>query len=122
MNDGAAVTREEFDKLRSDMELLRYRFEWLFVDGEVLLPELEVLKLTKSERVVLRLLATKPGRYISRELILQACYGREPDVDWPGDKIIVVFVSRLREKIKRTGWRIESQYGLGYRLLGKGQK
>lgn len=116
---GAFVTRSEFERVTQELELLRYRLEWLFVDGEILAPDLEALKLTKSERIVLRLLATRPGRFVSRELMMQACYGGDPEADWPTDKVIDIFVSRLRVKLAaaKLSWFIEAAYGLGYKLV-----
>lgn len=82
--------------------------------------ELEVdgkdLILPKHEFRLLQCLMQQPGRVFNRDQLMEAMYGHEAEV---ADRAVDQSVKRIREKICRLSPdfdRIETVYGLGYRL------
>ncbi|GAB5470339.1 MAG: response regulator transcription factor [Rhodospirillales bacterium] len=76
----------------------------------------EQLDLTATEREVLKLFLSKPGRVFSRERILNRVWGASAD---PLTNIVDVYVGRLRRKLGRASDRLETVRGAGYRLRGE---
>lgn len=77
----------------------------------------QVLKLTQKEYEVLELLALHDGMVVSKKNILDALYD---EVGRPGEKIVDVFVCKIRSKIKKlTGGDglIDTVWGSGYMLV-----
>jgi two-component system cell cycle response regulator CtrA len=72
--------------------------------------------LTGREFQLLHLLASRRGKAVSREAILNWLYGAEGE---PGLKVIDVFVCKLRKKLG-TACRIETVWGGGYLLRDPG--
>ena len=70
--------------------------------------------LTKSEALVLRLLAGSPGRFFSREEILAEVRGAGHEGD---DGALRVLVSRLKRKLGAAGGMIVNARGSGYKFL-----
>ena len=70
--------------------------------------------LTKSEALVLRLLAGSPGRFFSRDEILAAVRGEGHEGD---DGALRVLVSRLKRKLGAAGGMIVNARGSGYKFL-----
>lgn len=68
--------------------------------------------LTAKEWAVLRILAARPDRIHTREVLQEALYGFADEVE---SNTLEVFVSRLRRKLGRE--RIRTVRGLGYRLV-----
>ena len=81
-------------------------------------PDGRDVSLTKSEFNLLAAMAKFPGRVLSRDFLLDAVSGNnEP----PSDRMIDVFVSRLRKKIEtdpRKPELILTVAGLGYKFAG----
>lgn len=73
------------------------------------------LVLTPKEWALLRVLASRPDWLHTREALLDALYGFDAEAD---SNTLEVFVSRLRRKLGRE--TIQTQRGLGYRLLAPG--
>lgn len=74
------------------------------------------IHLSSKEYGVLELLALRRGQVVSREALMGHLYGV---MDTPNDKIIEVFVSKLRKKLQDTldGYdMIETIWGRGYML------
>jgi DNA-binding response OmpR family regulator len=69
--------------------------------------------LTTTEFDLLRLLAERPGRVISREDLLSRIRGDEAAVI---DRTVDVHISALRRKLGRHGDLVETVRGVGYRL------
>ncbi len=67
--------------------------------------------LTQKEWALLRVMATRPDRIHTREVLQDALYGFDDDTD---SNTLEVFISRLRRKLGRT--HIQTLRGLGYRL------
>jgi len=74
----------------------------------------ETAPLTKSEALVLRLLAGSPGRFFSRDEILAAVRGEGHIGD---DGALRVLVSRLKRKLGAAGGMIVNARGSGYKFL-----
>lgn len=78
----------------------------------------DVISLTAKEFDLLRLLASTPDRYWSRERILNRVWGSSSEAE---TNVIDVYISRLRRKLNGNtgGELIETQRGVGYRLKSK---
>lgn len=70
--------------------------------------------LTRREHLILQLLADHPGRYFSREEILDAVW---PDDTLVGERSVDVHIARLRKKLGAEGQRIVNKTGFGYGLV-----
>jgi two-component system OmpR family response regulator len=77
----------------------------------------EPVELTRREASVLECLMRRPGRIVSKEMILAAVFPADADV---ADNAVEVQVSRLRRKIEAAGVSVRSLRGLGYRLEESG--
>jgi len=75
------------------------------------------LGLTKSERKLLGVLMRYPGRIVSRDVIMTVLYDERPD-DAPQEKIIDVWVCRMRPKVETRGVEILTHWGAGWELKG----
>lgn len=58
------------------------------------------------------------GRVLNRSFLLDVCYGHLPYADMPDEKIIDVFVCKLRKKIKGCSVEIQTVRPTGYRREG----
>jgi two-component system OmpR family response regulator len=67
--------------------------------------------LTQKEWALLRVMATRPERIHTREILADALYGFGDEAD---SNTLEVFISRLRRKLGRS--HIQTLRGLGYRL------
>jgi len=67
--------------------------------------------LTQKEWALLRVMASRPDRIHTRELLQDALYGYDDEAD---SNTLEVFISRLRRKLGRS--HIVTLRGLGYRL------
>jgi DNA-binding response OmpR family regulator len=72
------------------------------------------IALTATEFRILHFLATKPGRVLSRDDIIDAALGRDANVF---DRTIDVHITAIRRKLGLTGTdRIETVRGFGYKF------
>jgi len=71
----------------------------------------EVLDFPKKEFLLLELLASKPGKVFSREVILEKVWGEDVIV---GERTIDVHIRKIREKIGEN--YIKTVKGVGYKL------
>jgi two-component system OmpR family response regulator len=75
-----------------------------------------VVPLTQKEWAVLRVMASRPERIHTRELLQDALYGFDGEAD---SNTLEVFISRLRRKLGRG--HILTLRGLGWRLGNSGE-
>jgi DNA-binding response OmpR family regulator len=73
----------------------------------------KAVELTPTEFRILQFLAARPGRVFSRDEILEGALERDEAVV---ARTIDVHVTALRKKLGRTGDRIETVRGFGYRF------
>ncbi len=75
------------------------------------------VELTKGEARVLAILRGK-NRPISRNLIMDQMYWDRSDGEFPDDKIIDVWICKVKPKIQKAKlpWRVLTHWGLGYQL------
>jgi len=73
----------------------------------------KAVDLTATEFNLLRALAERPGRVLSREDLIERARGGEAAVT---DRTVDVHVSSLRRKLGRLGEMIETVRGVGYRM------
>ena len=71
------------------------------------------IDLTAKEWAVLRVMATRPERIHTREILTDALYGFDSESD---SNTLEVFISHLRRKLGKDA--IQTLRGLGYRLTG----
>lgn len=75
------------------------------------------LRLTPAEKGLLSILMDRAGRVISKEALVTLLYAHQPD-DPPDEKIIDVYVCKIRPKIEGRDCRIETVWGEGFRFVG----
>lgn len=101
--------------LRDRIDLLEEENRQLREAAEALISFPRSWRLTEKEaRFVSALMRSKTGA-MSKEALMTALYGLEPDVE---EKIIDVWACKLRKKLKTLGVavEIETVWGQGYRL------
>ena len=76
--------------------------------------ESEIPSLTKREHLILELFRQHPGRFFTREEILEAVW---PDDTLVGERSVDVHIARLRKKLGAEGQRIVNKTGFGYGLV-----
>jgi len=74
----------------------------------------EELNLTNTEYSILLQLLKKAGTVVSRDDLLQLMWGTGKDYE---SRTIDVHIKSLRDKLKDSGKKIVSVYGIGYRYL-----
>jgi two-component system cell cycle response regulator CtrA len=122
MNEGAANAL--IASLRQALEVTQLRAEVaeeklrIIAEGfEVWqLPGGEPVPLTVAERAICRTLFERRPSTISKEGLMCALYAARPG-DQPEIKIVDVLVCKARKKLKLTRWRIETDWGVGYRMV-----
>ena len=70
--------------------------------------------LTRREHLILKLFQEHPGRFFSRQEILDAVW---PDDTLVGERSVDVHIARLRKKMGAEGGRIVNKTGFGYGLV-----
>ncbi|MBA4763789.1 MAG: winged helix-turn-helix transcriptional regulator [Sphingomonas sp.] len=75
-----------------------------------------MIALVPREYALLRYLAERPGRFVSRGELLEQVWKLRFD---PGTNVVAVQISNLRAKLDRpfATAMIEGRKGLGYRLI-----
>lgn len=78
----------------------------------------ERIELTRREITLLGLLIRNPGRVMSKERLYEGLFSfADADV---GLNAIELYIARLRKKLAGSGVTIETQRGLGYRMIVDG--
>ena len=74
--------------------------------------------LTRTEQAVLDRLMRSEGRVVSRSCLFDTLYASKPECEIPDDRIIDVFICKLRAKATRigAGAMIETAWGRGWRV------
>jgi DNA-binding response OmpR family regulator len=73
------------------------------------------VELTPREFALLAHLAEEPDRPVGRAELLEAVWHARFD---PGTNVVEVYVNRVRAKLGRHSWMLETVRGAGYRLRG----
>ena len=77
------------------------------------------VRLTRKESQTLAAIVKVHPRVASKEFLMDYIYGLGPEVDEPEEKIIDVFICRLRKTLKPFGYGIDTIWGIGYKLKDK---
>ncbi|MEM1236385.1 MAG: response regulator transcription factor [Pseudomonadota bacterium] len=85
----------------------------LDIEGLALSHEGESLDIPRRELLLLAVLARSEGRPVSKAAILDYLYGAGSETE---EKVVEVYVSRLRKRLARFGVAIHSRRGIGYVL------
>lgn len=62
-------------------------------------------------------LAAAPGRVVTHERMMAWLYFDRPHDHWPLRPGLSVLIARLRRHLAGTPWRVETVWGLGWRLV-----
>jgi DNA-binding response OmpR family regulator len=73
----------------------------------------KAVRLTTAEFKLLQMLMTKPGRLLSREMLLTGAWGYETLIN---TRTVDTHIRRLRHKLGKAADAIETVRGFGYRL------
>ena len=115
MND--ATNEKIIRNLKTHIATLEGRLEAIRAQYDLFeLPGLEGLKLTTSERLLCKILHDAGGRAVRRGHLYDALYGLKPEADWADDKIVDVFICKIRRRLKGSQWQISTVWGFGYSL------
>jgi DNA-binding response OmpR family regulator len=98
-----AVLRRQPESVVAGSTPLTYRFEGFTIEPSarrVTTSEGQEIDLTAAEFDLLHALASRPGRVLSRDQLLDLTRGREAD---PFDRSIDVLMSRIRRKLQDEG-------------------
>lgn len=76
-------------------------------------------RLTRCEAAVFGLLYRRKGT-VSRDAVMTVLYGDRPDP--PSDKIVNIFIWKLRRKLDPFGIEIATRHGIGWELLPEARK
>ncbi len=108
----AAVSRDftAFDARSDELATLTMAH---IVPAEPINWRAEGLHLTKCEQRIADCIFTSPGRLYSRAALMNALYFDRPNEE-PGDKIVDIFICKLRKKFKDTKYSIRGIWGKGY--------
>ena len=74
----------------------------------------EDASITQYERAIFWVLHKAHGRMVSTSAIWNALYSHKPECDWPSEKIVQVFICKLRKKLKTH--KITTTWGVGYSM------
>ncbi|HTV69309.1 MAG TPA: winged helix-turn-helix domain-containing protein [Rhizobiaceae bacterium] len=73
-------------------------------------------KMTASEEIIARAFRARSPLVVKRETIYASLYAFRPDCDAPDMRIIDVYVCRLRKKLSLHGIRLDTAWGMGWRM------
>lgn len=105
----------ELERLREENDLLRLRVEEL--EGILLRQEVPFcIGLTRKQAQVLSLLLARP--MVSRSDLMTALYSLSAG-DPPADRIIDVFIVRVRRALARHGIEVRTLWGQGWFLTNE---
>ncbi|GHA39960.1 DNA-binding response regulator [Amylibacter ulvae] len=106
-----ALSRRRTTPQRQFQNFGRLRFDaparQLFADGNP-------LEIPRRELSLFECLLNAEGRLVSKNSLLDFCYGVGADVE---ETVVEVYVSRLRRRLKPYGVSIRAQRGLGYQIM-----
>lgn len=74
-------------------------------------------RLTTMEKTLLEYLAKINGRWATIDQLIQVVWSWPREEPEGADRALISHIYRLRKKVNSTGLIIESQSGLGYRLV-----
>lgn len=106
-----ALTRREAGRLATQVEISDLVFD---PSARTVQVAGEFIAMTRREMTLLDLLVSHRGRIMSKERLFDGLFSfDDSDV---GMNTVELYVGRLRKKLAKSGVRIETHRGLGYRL------
>lgn len=117
-----AMTSARTDNERERIETLNFELDTLmsaYMDPKIGDVQANPYSLTRSERRLVDLLASRPGKVFPQSSVVSALYFDVPGGDAPQPKIVDVYVCKIRKKITGAPFVIETVWGEGYRLTMK---
>lgn len=109
----AVERRGHFHFLTESNQTIKFGILSLHVDAQIAYVKDKPVTLTEKEAMLLYALLLHPEKVLTRETLVKLVmsHAEESDV-----RIIDVFISRLRQKLKEAGGMIETVRSKGYRL------
>lgn len=107
-------------ELLAENTALRDRVESLESILTADVPAAAVADLTKTESQLLGLLKKRP--MVTKPQVMEVLYGARIEKDCPEEKIVDVFVCKMRKKLNPLGIEIETVWGQGYQLNAAGRQ
>ncbi len=101
---GDGVTEKSMEKISHEDMVLNLKSKKLFIDEKK-------INLTKREYLLLYTFLTNPGRLLSRGEILDRVWGENVYIE---ERVVDVYIRRLRIKLDRYSGIIVTSPGLGY--------
>ena len=83
-------------------------------EGRRLFANGETIEMPRRELAVFECLLEADGRVVSKQALLDYAYGTGADVE---EKVVEVYISRIRSRLKPFGVSIKAQRGLGYHMV-----
>ncbi len=108
-----ALTRRRSSKARQILSVGTLEFD---VAARQLMSDDAALELPRRELSIFECLIRADGRRITKAALLDYAYGTGADVE---ERVIEVYISRLRTRLKPYDVEINSARGLGYKLQSK---
>ena len=105
-DEGEATAREKLAFVTAD-------------DAQDYAPIMRQFDFTHREARLFLVLKRAPNQTCGKEALLTRMYADRID-DAPDAKIVDVFVCKMRKKLAKTTWRIETIWGEGYQLIDRG--
>jgi two-component system OmpR family response regulator len=105
-----AITRRQRDRWKETLELGRLRYD---VSGQRAYVDDVPLDLSARETGLLHILATRAGRVVSKDQIVEHLLGHGEEVQ---PNTVEVYLHRVRRKLEGSGLVIRTVRGLGYIL------
>ena len=109
-----ALSRRGSAPIQSSVEIGQLE---LVLDPLQLISDGETIDVPRRELTLLAVLARAGGRPVSKDTLLDHLYGTGSGTD---DKVIEVYVSRLRRRLAPYGAKIQVARGIGYSLAAEG--
>ncbi len=85
------------------------------VDSNVLILDNKSIRLTTNQIILIRALISAYPRTLSTAFLMDCIYGLESEE--PANKIISVYLCKIRKQLKNTNYRIDTVFGKGLRFV-----
>lgn len=90
------------------------------LDRNTLLAGNHAVRLTPTQTELMFVLVEASPAVVPRDRLMSRMYGQSPDQP-ESDRIIDVFISKARERLRGTGIEIKAHWGRGYSVINNGR-
>lgn len=112
------LLQREVETLRETVADLQFRLEEITASMIAFeMPEIDEIRFTPSERALLKMMHDHLGHPVRKDRMWSALYAaRICDRDVAVEKIIDVFICKIRTKLKGSRFRVVTHWGVGWSL------